>query len=135
MALTSDPHAWLRPYYARLRERSAFAQFSPQHQFEQLVEAVAREYPSKAARMREWTPAAQHALLNHLASMVDQGQSAEQTDWQDRPMAESEAGFLDRFDLWLDGERERVPASAFEAQPFHWDLTRRASERAGEKGR
>lgn len=68
MALSSDPHAWLRPYFARLRSQSAFSTFSPSHQFEQLVESVAREYPSKAAAMREWSPAGQHALLLHLAS-------------------------------------------------------------------
>ena len=79
MALTSDPHAWLRPYFARLRSQSAFSQFSPQHQFEQLVQAVAIEHPSKAARMREWSTAAQHALLGHLAMTVDQRHHADQS--------------------------------------------------------
>jgi hypothetical protein len=44
-------------------------------------------------------------------------------DWNDRPMVESTPGFLDRLGLWLDGEHERVPAAAFEPQPFSWELT------------
>jgi hypothetical protein len=35
------------------------------------VQAVAAEHPSKAAEMREWSPAGQHALLLHLASRHD----------------------------------------------------------------
>jgi hypothetical protein len=77
MSLTSDPHAWLRPFFARLLAHPAFRQFAPSHQFEQLVQAVEREYPSKAATMREWSVGGQHALLSHLASMVDQQASAD----------------------------------------------------------
>jgi hypothetical protein len=72
VSVTSDPHAWLRPIYARLQAHPAFRQFAPSHQFDQLVQAVKREHPSKAAQMREWSVGAQHALLQHLASMVDQ---------------------------------------------------------------
>ena len=39
-------------------------------------------------------------------------------DSDDRPMLESEAGLLDRLGLFLSGERARVPAKAFEPQPF-----------------
>jgi hypothetical protein len=70
--LSSDPHAWLRPYFAALQSRQAFRHCAPSHQFEQLVDAVAREHPSKAASMREWSVAAQHGLLTHLASMEEQ---------------------------------------------------------------
>lgn len=46
-------------------------------------------------------------------------------DWADPPMVESQATFLDRHGLWLDGERERVPAEAFsDEQPFSWTLTK-----------
>jgi hypothetical protein len=53
--LSSDPHAWLRPIFARLQTHPAFRQFAPSHQFEQLLRAVEREHPAKAASMREWT--------------------------------------------------------------------------------
>jgi hypothetical protein len=71
MSVLSDPHRWLYPYYDALRSHPAFATFAPAIQFEQLVEAVAREHPSKAATMREWSVAAQHGLLLHLAAMHD----------------------------------------------------------------
>ena len=74
--LSSDPHAWLRPFYADLRSHPAFASFAPSLQFQQLVQAVEREHPSKAATLREWSAAAQHGLLLHLASMFDQKESA-----------------------------------------------------------
>ena len=74
--LSSDPHAWLRPYYAALRSHPAFLQFAPATQFEALVKAVEREHASNAAQMREWTASAQHALLLHLASMLEQHESA-----------------------------------------------------------
>jgi hypothetical protein len=44
-------------------------------------------------------------------------------DWQDLPMCESEAAYLDRHDLWLAGEREQVPLAAFDAEVFSWALT------------
>jgi hypothetical protein len=44
-------------------------------------------------------------------------------DADDLPMVESCAAFLDRFDLWLPGERARVPAAAFDPQPFDFTLT------------
>src|SRR5437879_5721244 len=51
-ALSSDPHAWLRPIYARLQAHPVFRQFAPSHQFEQLVQAVEGQQPSKAAHAR-----------------------------------------------------------------------------------
>jgi hypothetical protein len=72
VALTSDPHAWLRPFFARLQTHPAFRHFAPAHQFAQLVEAVAVDHPAQAAQMREWSPGAQHALLLHLASSISQ---------------------------------------------------------------
>jgi hypothetical protein len=56
--LTSDPHAWLRQLYARLRVRPSFPQLAPSHQFAELCGQVAAEHPDKAAQMREWSPAA-----------------------------------------------------------------------------
>jgi hypothetical protein len=77
MTLESDPHAWLRPFYARLQQHPAFRHFAPAHQFEQLVQAIGAEHPAEAAQMREWTAAGQHMLLLHLASMLEQKAGAE----------------------------------------------------------
>ena len=44
--------------------------------------------------------------------------------WQDDPpVVESEPAFLDRQDLWIQGERERVSPSAFAEQLFSYELT------------
>jgi hypothetical protein len=44
-------------------------------------------------------------------------------DPRDPPVVESQAAFLDRLDLWLPGERARVPAEAFAESPFSIGLT------------
>jgi hypothetical protein len=67
LSLTSDPHAWLRPFYAKLQADHAFHHLSPSHQFEQLCAAVAVDHPAEAAKMREWSDGGQRALLVHLA--------------------------------------------------------------------
>ena len=74
--LSSDPHSWLRDYFARLHARHGFGLLAPAHQFDQLVQAVEPEHQSKAAQMREWSVAAQHGLLLHLTSMIEQKESA-----------------------------------------------------------
>jgi hypothetical protein len=52
--VSSDPYAWLRPLYARLRGDHTFGLLSPAHQFEALAKAIEEEFPAKAATMREW---------------------------------------------------------------------------------
>ena len=44
-------------------------------------------------------------------------------DWDDLPMVESQAGLLDRVNLWVPGERARVSPAAFAPEPFDWSLT------------
>ena len=70
MSLTSDPHAWLRSFYARLQSTPLFQRLTPSHKFVRLTEAVAVDHPVQAAKMREWTPAAQNALIAHLAASL-----------------------------------------------------------------
>jgi hypothetical protein len=43
--------------------------------------------------------------------------------YTEAPLVESEPAYLDRLQLWLPGERARVPAAAFAAQPFSFTLT------------
>jgi hypothetical protein len=82
---SSDPHAWLRPIYARLAQHPAYRLFAPSHQFEQLVAAAAADSAAKAANMRDWSPAAQHDLLLRLASMVEQKSDAREVElWRVR---------------------------------------------------
>jgi hypothetical protein len=85
VSVSSDPQSWLRPFYLRLRQDPSFQLLSPSHQFEHLRRAVEPEQPGKAATMREWSPAAQKALLDHLASMVGQKASADPAElWRVR---------------------------------------------------
>jgi hypothetical protein len=77
MSVSSDPHRWLLSYYAALRSRPEVATFAPSIQFQDLVQAIDAEHPSRAATMREWSIAAQHGLLLHLAAMHEQGETAE----------------------------------------------------------
>jgi hypothetical protein len=67
--LTSDPHACLRPIFARLQTQAGFAHLSPSHQFLQLLDALVPDHPVEAMEMRGWSPGAQDALVQHLASM------------------------------------------------------------------
>ena len=72
---SADPHAWLRPSYARLRSKPAFNLLWYAHQFEQLREAIATEHPVEAEQMRAWSPAAQLGLMEHLAKMANDAAS------------------------------------------------------------
>ena len=67
---------WFRPHYATLREHSAFPAVAPAHQFGQLVDAIAVDYPANAAERRQFSSAAQLGLLQHLASMTSHDSEA-----------------------------------------------------------
>jgi hypothetical protein len=69
--LTSDPHAWLGPYYIALKADGGQKLAVPL-QFEALCCAVEDEYPSRAALMREWSPAAKEGILKWLDSVTPQ---------------------------------------------------------------
>ena len=60
------------PIYARLRGDHTFGLLSPAHQFATLASEVEKESPSKAASMREWTPAAQLAMLAWLRDVIEE---------------------------------------------------------------
>ena len=76
MLLTSDPHAWLRPYFAALAQDHTFARLAPSMRFAALCDAVARDHPAKAAQMREWSPAAQEGTLRWMRSAITQSGAA-----------------------------------------------------------
>jgi hypothetical protein len=73
--LSSDPHAWLYPIYARLEVDTKFGLFSPAHQFDALASSVEMESPTKGAAMREWSPDAQMAMLKWLSDVVQEHQT------------------------------------------------------------
>jgi hypothetical protein len=70
--VTSDPHAWLYPIYARLRADTKFGLLSSVHQFEALAAAVEKESLTKGSAMREWNAAAQIAMLKWLSDVTQE---------------------------------------------------------------
>ena len=71
MALSSDPHAWLRPFFARLQARPKFLDLAPAYQFKQLCDVLSVDHPNEAAQMRRWPNATQNAILAQLASSLE----------------------------------------------------------------
>jgi hypothetical protein len=77
VTLSSDPHAWLRPYLKQLRQDDPqSARLAPSLQFEALCGAVRSDQPGRAESMRDWSVAAQHALLRWLADVIAEGKAA-----------------------------------------------------------
>jgi hypothetical protein len=61
--LTSDPHAWLRPYYIALKADRGLQRLAIPLRFKALCCAVKGEHPRRVAAMREWSPAAKQGIL------------------------------------------------------------------------
>lgn len=72
--ISSDPGAWMRPYYVEIAQQRGFALLSPSYRFELLVARVAQDHPADAARvrLRGSSPAAQEAILRWLADVTTQ---------------------------------------------------------------
>jgi hypothetical protein len=51
--VSSDPDAWMRPYYEAIASREGFALLSTPVQFATQVNAIARDHPAKAAKLLE----------------------------------------------------------------------------------
>ena len=71
-SLSSDPHAWLRTFFAVLKQQPGFGHLSPSHQFARLCVAIEPEHPRHAASLREWSPAAQDDLLKWLTDVTNE---------------------------------------------------------------
>jgi hypothetical protein len=68
--LSSDPHAWLRPFVAVLKADPAFTMLAPALRFEALCQVVEVDHPDRARQMREWSPAAQTGTLKWLETVT-----------------------------------------------------------------
>jgi hypothetical protein len=51
--VSSDPDAWMRPYYEAVASQEGFLLLAIPMQFATLVDAIAQDHPSKAAKLRE----------------------------------------------------------------------------------
>ena len=65
MLLSSDPHAWLRPY---LKADPAYHTLAMPLRFAALCDVVGADHPERAAWMKQWSPAAQEGTLKWLES-------------------------------------------------------------------
>ena len=70
--VSSDPAAWMRPYYAELSRRPGFANLAPALKFLALVDAIAQDHPGRAAEMRGSNTTTQSAILGWLADVTSQ---------------------------------------------------------------
>ena len=61
--LSSDPNAWLFPFYADLKRTRGFARLAPALRIQALADTVQAEYPARAAEIRKWNRATQDAML------------------------------------------------------------------------
>jgi hypothetical protein len=51
--VSSDPDAWMRPYYEVIALQEGFALLPIPIQFAALVDAIAQDHPAKAAKLRD----------------------------------------------------------------------------------
>lgn len=70
MALTSDPHAWLRPLWRRLHSDPAFARLAPESQFDALVREAREVSEKAAAQLAQCDPVTVRAMLGHLKRLA-----------------------------------------------------------------
>lgn len=63
-----------------LASLAGFALLAPSLQFGLLVEAVARDYPTEAAKMREWDGLAQRAALSVFSNVVYSSPAAREVE-------------------------------------------------------
>ena len=69
--VSSDPDAWMRPYFEAVASREGFALLPIPIQFAALVDAIAQDHPSKAVKLREIDDLpSQRAILGSLAHIV-----------------------------------------------------------------
>ena len=91
MDLTSDPHAWLRPYYVALKANGGLQKLAIPLRFETLCCAVEGEHPSRAAAMRDWSAAAKDGTHpNVIMPIVGQ-----RVEWDPRTRVKLPTGVTD----------------------------------------
>lgn len=78
--ISSDPHAWLRPYYVELVNRGGFARLATSTQWQALIDAVSVDHSSKVASLQSWNDAGQRALLSWLADVTTERPPTRETE-------------------------------------------------------
>jgi hypothetical protein len=60
---------WLRPYYIEVAQRTGFANLSPSHQFQALIDRIADDHPDRATTLAGATTATARGILERLAQL------------------------------------------------------------------
>jgi hypothetical protein len=69
--VSSDPDAWMRPYYEAIASREGFAHLAIPTQFATLVNAIAQDHPAWAAKLRDIDDLpSQRAILGSFTRIV-----------------------------------------------------------------
>lgn len=83
--ISSDPNAWLRPFWAELRKQPFFDKLAPELQAGALAAALEDDYPAKAQEIREWNFATRRAMLAVLDQALVESHTAKETElWRMR---------------------------------------------------
>lgn len=61
---------WLHPYYIEVVQRTGFANLSPSHRFQALIDRIADDHPDRAAKLPDSTSATARAMLEGLAALT-----------------------------------------------------------------
>jgi hypothetical protein len=143
--VSSDPNAWLRPYWADLHQQPFFAQLAPELQAKALAEAVEHDHPATAAEIRAWNLVTRRAMLAVLDQALRERHAARETElWRVRKgdrevqcvavyttagldLRLLEAGEMLRTQLCGDAPRLRSLAAIWEKQLLTtgWSITHR----------
>ena len=79
--VSSDPHAWLRPYWADLhRQHAFFGNLAPELQAAALADALDQDHPAKSAEIRAWSPVTTRAMLAVLDQALAERHTAKETE-------------------------------------------------------
>ena len=79
--ISSNPDAWMRLYYEAVAAREGFALLSIPIQFATLVDAIAVDYPTKAATLRLIADLpSQRAFLGSLSNVVYRSPAAREVE-------------------------------------------------------
>src|SRR3954467_9113093 len=84
--ISSDPNAWLRPYWQRLhQQQSSFVNLAPELQANALADALAQDHPTKAAEIREWNATTRRAMIAVLDQTLKEKHADKQVElWRMR---------------------------------------------------
>jgi len=79
--ISSDPNAWLRPYWQALhQQQSFFANLAPELQAKALADALEEDHPNHAAEVREWNAATRRAMIAVLDQALKERHADRQTE-------------------------------------------------------